>query len=965
MPLDGDGSESIEVPYTRIEWVRRRAAGKASPGDRARLRLEPGMIRLLESLGAAGAFYAPRYTVPYGLGGSVVHALVDVAAPEGGNWTGRDVELEYFATPEPAEVLVAEGELAEIDAGLADVRFRVWTLAGRPLLNGRVRVSGIVGGRPLATALLRPAPQRVGPAALIDSSRLLADIQAPAALNRGRTGRVAVTLSNPTDQPVTVTVSAHLPSGAGLSLDSDSSVRVEMAPRERTEVVFLVRADRPHEVNQGRPWTLTFRARADGLADRAEDTCSITVAVPDEKPGRVFYVLTEDCETFDGGPRTGDYAALSHLGNGNNFMDPEDYRIQMIDKPARMNEVAERHGARWTHFWCAPQRFAVEWAMRQSTTGAWDALARDLDDSIRRGATFHEYAPHIHFDYEPESQLSPQPRLRYDEATDGILPNDYYDPATNPRHRWHDWDGAARGNSYIKRLGTLRDRDSKAGSLYQSLRYLARLTAHRRYPLIARTGTFDFGATPEDQCISTQAYEANGLRGNSDAYLPGQTPPGGRQMYWCQAEDRFHVIEELPGARLAQLCVTHDTHFTELGAENAWFLSAWENTRGPGVHVLMTMTHAMFLRGEPDAFRSLEGGSFAVLDEHLAWVRRNYPRVEFATATEALVEYLDYYTPALEAYVEPGLCGGDPSSGRYVYAVRLLGRGIRVDARYPATVRVLAPQLFDSAEIARMRVTAACGEVLAEGTDFSADSRPSLTVTLTDRRPDLRLEIDAAQEAVAELAACCPEELPFTEPYEAQRPPLLRLRSPRDGAYFTDLLRFLMNPAGGHGEPVGRRLHPLGSYGIGISLSLAAAQAGIAMEPRRLFLRWRKPLSLDATLFASFHSAADGAYEIFLEDETGTVIAESRVWAGEKTARRERAGGPDPGYRFAAALEERLRVYRSQRAWRVMLWVRKAYSIATRQGWIAFVRWLPGALTGRGDIDSEELTFPRWEDHQA
>ena len=76
-----------------------------------------------------------------------------------------------------------------------------------------------------------------------------------------------------------MTVSAHLPSGAGLSLDSDSSVRVEMAPRERTEVVFLVRADRPHEVNQGRPWTLTFRARADGLADRAEDTVAPSAMV--------------------------------------------------------------------------------------------------------------------------------------------------------------------------------------------------------------------------------------------------------------------------------------------------------------------------------------------------------------------------------------------------------------------------------------------------------------------------------------------------------------------------------------------------------------------------------------------------------------------------------------------------------------------------------------------------------------
>ena len=132
------------------------------------------------------------------------------------------------------------------------------------------------------------------------------------------------------------------------------------------------------------------------------------------------------------------------FGNHNNFMDPEDYRVQMIRKPDRLNEIAERHGARWTHFYAATQRFGAEWAARQSATGEWTRVIAEMDASVRAGSKRHEYCPHIHFDYEPDSALPPQPRLIYDPATDGILPNDYYHPETNPTHRYHDWDGSAR-----------------------------------------------------------------------------------------------------------------------------------------------------------------------------------------------------------------------------------------------------------------------------------------------------------------------------------------------------------------------------------------------------------------------------------------------------------------------------------------------------------------------------------------
>ena len=253
--------------------------------------------------------------------------------------------------------------------------------------------------------------------------------------------------------------------------------------------------------------------------------------------------------------------------------------------------------------------------------------------------------------------------------------------------------------------------------------HLARLQANRRAPLVARTGSYDFGKAAEDQAVSTQAYEANGLRGNSDVYRPGAAPTPGGQLFWCSARDRRQPIADLREARLVEFAITMDSGFPSAEEMNRWFAAEREASRGPGIHGILFTTHAMFFAGHPDPFRSLEGGAFEQLDRHLAWVRENYPDVEFATATEALLEYLDYYTPLLEASAAPRLCGGDPTSGRYEFPVRLLGRGIRVDEQHPATVRIAAPACFSPADLLELRVTAA-GRELARSVDFDPRRQP-------------------------------------------------------------------------------------------------------------------------------------------------------------------------------------------------------------------------------------------------
>jgi hypothetical protein len=860
----------LTVPRPRIESVRRHVPGKASIGDHAVARLDPGLVELLSRMGEVGGHALAACALPLGIATSAALAILSPTQVNGVYWTSRQAECHWLERAGPQDAVLGEARLVGLTERAAHFEVSARTDSGKSLFHGKLELLAMRDGRPVG--YLRSSQYEAMRSRLAGIRRkpnqtaagILQLVAAPESIPLGKTAILELAVTPSFEEAEPVTVDLVLPYGAGLSAEATRAV-VETEPGKTTGVAFVIRADRPDEVNLSRPWVVEIHAAGCSL--------SIPIAVPDPEPGRVFYILSEDCETFDGGPRTGDYKDLAACGNQNNFMDLEDYRIQMIDKPDRMNQIAERHGARWTHFWCVPQRFAVDWAARQSSTGEWLRIGAALDESIRRGSVLHEYAPHIHFDYEPDSPLPPQPRLTYDRATDGILPNQYYDPVTNPGHCYHDWDGSARGISYLKALGDWSDVSTKAGSLRKSLQYLARLQANRRVPVVARTGSYDFGKTPEDQAISTAAYLANGLCANSDAYRHARAPAREGQMFWCAERERQEPVADLREVRLVQLGITLDTSFGVEDEVNGWFAQHWPSCDGPGVHALLFTTHAMFMRGEPDPLRSLEGGAFAVLDRHLAWVRANYPQVRFATASEVVLDFLDYYTPTLRAHVEPRLSGGDLQQGRYEFPIRLLGRGIRVSPAHPVAVILAAPPCFAPDEIAELRVISGGpgGRILAARQGFDAKVQPTISVMLFDREAPMFLAVLLRPGVVLdEFAASAP---PFFDPPEPPQPDLFRLRPASPTFFPPDLIRLLMNPIAGHTEPLGRRTHPLGSLLVGY----AAIAASPDTLPDSMKIHWVKPIGIESTLIAESRELSPGVVMVEFRDESRTVVAEVEV----------------------------------------------------------------------------------------
>lgn len=942
MKPDDMQNEPLRVTRSRILSVRRHDPRKLSVGDEAIVEFGPGLLRLLslaeENGGPLGEGFSPEWVIPVGAAGTAAYAVVD--PPEWyeqvNSWTGVTNTIEWTRAARNDETLLAVCRLESLGRTSAHLPYRVVSKEHKDVLvTGKfVFVSeGSEGPRPfqatfiserafprkqrkeetptvsgdepvgslrarMARVILPPAAEQALRRALkrtrgssSGEGPPMVWVQKPHLIRLGTSDSVVVEVRNSSRERLEVVLVPLLPHGNGLDFEWRTASAFSLGPREVRTVVGHLTALRPHEVNLGQPWVFHLQALTRNR-ELARLRCDLSV--PDEEPGTIFYVLTEDCETFDGGAVTGDYGDAKRFGNANNFMDPEEYRVQMIEKPNRLNEIAEQNGAFWTHFWTATQRFAAGWAASHSKTGAWDRIAADMDESVRTGSRTHEYAPHIHFDFEPDSRLPPQPRLNYDPETDGILPNDYYDPDTNPGHRYHGWDGARKGISYVKEEGDLVSPDTKTGSLRRSARFIARLTYGGRQSLITRTGACDFGGTPDDLAVSRRALRANGILADADAghYESVGSHPRGRQIYFCHPDDLESEIHELEQASLVQLRgpeVFLDA--ATLEELNSWFNRRVADSEGPGVRAIVSMAHAMFVAGHPDPFRSTSGGQFDVIDQHLDYVASHYPDVRFATATEAVLEFLDYYSP--EPLAVPGPPIARSNDGKIlVLGVRILGRGIPITEDRPARLTVSSPTLFEPEEVERLTVLRGSEEVSSAFGPWNG--LPSITFDATTPAGyEMEVQIKSPLPALADPAVAGRDALWSTEssrfeiPPEPRRPDLFRLRKPnvirevrRDPtrintgdfwawSYPGDLFRLLAWPIAGASEPLGRRVHPYGRFAEGMGVHAAMRVAGPGFRPHGVHVHWKKHVLGRADFYLE---------ETLREAGSGKLVFAAKIW---------------------------------------------------------------------------------------
>ena len=211
----------MRVPRPRVVSVRHRHPGRVTPGDMAEVRLEPGLIALLESPAGGtrvspGAGFQARYNVPVSVATTAAHALLVFVTREGTYWVGRDIEVEWFGAPGLGDTVLATARIEEANQRLARFTVSGCTLAGGALYRGTLRMAAMRAEYEGVRARLEEASRLQQAKAWPGGLR----IAAPESIPMGRSGSVTVEVSNPEAHAISVAVGARLPFGAGLSLDS-------------------------------------------------------------------------------------------------------------------------------------------------------------------------------------------------------------------------------------------------------------------------------------------------------------------------------------------------------------------------------------------------------------------------------------------------------------------------------------------------------------------------------------------------------------------------------------------------------------------------------------------------------------------------------------------------------------------------------------------------------------------------
>ena len=572
-------------------------------------------------------------------------------------WFDRRLPNNYQGGWEQAKIRASELVAAQIAnfAPESVARYRVGIEAGQGqhvLITELKSASVPTGG---VKSVWRPVPAKIAKGEILS---LAADI----------TNESGATMED-------IQVRLMEPYGYGIVALGETEQKIaRLASGETVTLHWQVKAQRASAVNLGQAWVVRLSI------NQAISSSVARLEVNDPAPGKIFYVMTEDLEPMDAA------GYPTAWGNQNGWLDAEEFKVQLIDKAEAINRIADKHGARWTHYLAMPVMDAGEWAASLSSEKKWRTVLDQVRESVRsESKKGHEYALHLHSDYDP---AVPGNVLSYNPAVDGFWGN----------HLRHGW-----AHSFPEE-GSIHQRGTRTGVLFHHLRELTKLT--ESFPtgevLTSRTGSFDFGNGPESEAMSIRAYKKTGLWGNSDAdgNAGGITSGEFRKAVYATPLDdinapatdlhKLGIVEFRPTPRqLIMYDVDSAAVMNEKARQGmAAFLDSGKVRSG--VQAIVGFTHAMFIMS-PQGWKSTVGGHFQALDDHLGFLKREYVQkglLFFGTATDLVREYIDYYWPDPVVLCGPLL--RETSRGKE-FSLDFLGRDIPVDEKHQHNMELKIP----------------------------------------------------------------------------------------------------------------------------------------------------------------------------------------------------------------------------------------------------------------------------------
>jgi len=469
----------------------------------------------------------------------------------------------------------------------------------------------------------------------------------------------------------------------------------EYKARHRNTISYVAKyeitGNRDCTVNVGKPWRVRFVAFDSENGKYGSE--ALEVIVRDKREGKILFVLTEDLECGEG-PHMDD--SSPHRSD----LSVEEIEVDLMKKGILADKIANSNGIKWSHIvdvgssylmlkWLSEVSEDPRWRM------TWEGIKKYLTMTVASG---NDVQLHIHSYNIPGS---PNFTQRYDRETNQSVsyPSTYNGPS-----------GAWAG--FYTDLGYFDNDMSRVGSLFRGVRLCERLL-HVDFPsyrvLFFRAGEWEFGETEEEMQKSIIALRKNKIFAGSNAYEGNLGQKNfsfrrriGENIYFTTFNNiRKPARSLLDVGILEMLPVTELHHYSHtrpiddpVSIRIAYDLCLdSDRSIRTGVHVLMEMYHINRINFGDTKWNSLDSnyGDWMRIRRHLANVASYAIKAKFATVSEAIIEYLDYYTPDIVAL---RVNEQKEDETRYVYDIKMVGNDIPIDETYIHYVSIKPPSYF-------------------------------------------------------------------------------------------------------------------------------------------------------------------------------------------------------------------------------------------------------------------------------
>lgn len=499
----------------------------------------------------------------------------------------------------------------------------------------------------------------------------------------------------------------------------------------RLSGTWTLRGNRPHHIlAPADAWTVVLQLWVDGEAL----AMPVQVAVDDDRPGELLWIITEDHELHEH-----DHTLTVQMA-----------REILVDVSTYAQDLAGDRNVPWTHMVESGSALALlEWTAAQAEANdpdpaavqAWRCLRDDAKAALAEGvARGHDLGIHLHAFNTPACANF---AYAYDTERHALVCSDRFLLAHGPERGYFA--------KAFARLGDSEDPDARLGGLLaaiEAIENVGRLGQPGFQTLLFRAGSFEFSAGGSDDVRSMRALRRLGVPADSSWPKPSfytSGPPRNPLRASCEGYQRpaqglaDHGTLEIRAEYNIEGDYLSDASTLERYLRGRIAHFAPGGVVSGGVHIVCAMTHDKYINGRMG--RSAlplhpDNGDWTTVLRHLDAVDGLRHILTPVTAGQAVRRWLDVNAPEpialrCDEELQAGLPDGEEESFRIRFS--LYGRDIPIDPDHPARVELRVPAVLRR-QVLRADAWAD-GQFLGSHADTAALSRLEPFAVLLTRRP--------------------------------------------------------------------------------------------------------------------------------------------------------------------------------------------------------------------------------------